>query len=130
MGSHLTDYILARSPEYEIVGITRWRSPKDNIRHILDKITLEYGDLLDLSSVQAVLAEHWLEFIFLARRILDLLPAREVFFLEYDGFPAVLGAGLFGHTHDGYFVDIGTPAGFAKAESDFGKGFVKKERKV
>jgi len=55
VGSHLADYILENFPEVQILGLARWRSPTDNIRHILDKITLEYGDLLDLSSLKTIL---------------------------------------------------------------------------
>ena len=56
VGSHLADYILANSPEVQISGLARWRAPKDNIKHILDKITLEYGDLLDLPSLKTLLS--------------------------------------------------------------------------
>ena len=64
VGSHLADYILANAPEYTIVGLARWRSPKDNIRHILDKVVVEYGDLTDYPSMHAVLEKHRPEFIF------------------------------------------------------------------
>ena len=64
VGSHLTDYILAKAPEYTIVGLARWRSPKDNVKHILDKVTLEYGDMTDFPSVHAALAKYRPEFIF------------------------------------------------------------------
>ena len=64
VGSHLADYILANAPEYTIVGLVRWRSPKDNIRHILDKVILEYGDMTDLPSIRAALEKHRPEFIF------------------------------------------------------------------
>ncbi|QQG45251.1 MAG: GDP-mannose 4,6-dehydratase [Candidatus Sungiibacteriota bacterium] len=64
VGSHLADYILTNRPEVEIVGITRWRSPKENIWHILDKITLEYGDLLDPFSLNRVLNNHRPDVIF------------------------------------------------------------------
>jgi GDP-mannose 4,6-dehydratase len=57
VGSHLADYILANFPEVQILGLARWRSPTDNIRHILDKITLEYGDLSDLPSLKTVLSK-------------------------------------------------------------------------
>ena len=42
----------------------RWRSPKDNIEHILDKVELCYGDLLDFSSLKTLLAKHQPEIIF------------------------------------------------------------------
>lgn len=64
VGSHLADYILANHPEYQIVGLTRWRSPKDNIHHILHSVTLEQGDLTDLPSLKHILETHRPKFIF------------------------------------------------------------------
>jgi len=64
VGSHLADYILANFPEVQILGLARWRSPKDNVRHVLDKITLEFGDLLDLSSLKTVLSRQKPDVIF------------------------------------------------------------------
>ncbi len=64
VGSHLADFILANFPEVQISGLARWRAPKDNIRHILDKITLEAGDLLDLSSLITVLSKQKPDVIF------------------------------------------------------------------
>jgi len=64
VGSHLADYVLANFPNVQIFGLSRWRSPKDNIKHILNKVVLEYGDLTDLPSIQAVLAEHKPDVIF------------------------------------------------------------------
>jgi len=64
VGSHLTDYILTEHPNIRIFGLVRWRSPKDNIKHILDKITLCYGDLLDLPSLETTLEKHRPDVIF------------------------------------------------------------------
>ena len=64
VGSHLADYILANFPEVQILGLARWRSPTDNIRHVLDKITLEYGDLSDLPSLKIVLSRQKPDVIF------------------------------------------------------------------
>lgn len=64
VGSHLADYILENHPEVEIIGLARWRSPKDNISNILDKITLEWGDLVDSFSLKAILTKHRPDFIF------------------------------------------------------------------
>lgn len=64
VGSHLSDYIIAEHSNVQILGLVRWRSPKDNIRHILDKITLCYGDLLDLSSLETILEKHKPDVIF------------------------------------------------------------------
>jgi len=64
VGSHLADHILANFPKVQILGLARWRAPRDNIRHILDKITLESGDLLDLSSLNAILLKQRPDVIF------------------------------------------------------------------
>ena len=64
VGSHLVDFILANHPGVKISGLARWRAPKDNIRHILDKITLESGDLSDLPSLKTILSEQQPDAIF------------------------------------------------------------------
>ena len=64
VGSHLADYILANFSEVQILGLARWRSPKDNIKHVLDKITLEFGDLLDLPSLKTILSRQKPDVIF------------------------------------------------------------------
>lgn len=64
VGSHLADYILDNYPDVEVLGLARWRAPKDNIRHIIDRITLEYGDLLDLSSLKSILLKQKPDVIF------------------------------------------------------------------
>ena len=64
VGSHLADYILKEHPEVQVLGLARWRSPKDNINHILDKITLCFGDLVDFSSLDTVLRKHKPDVIF------------------------------------------------------------------
>ena len=57
VGSHLVEYILANHPQTEIHGIKRWRSPKDNIRHVLDKLKLYDCDLRDLGSLIRVFGD-------------------------------------------------------------------------
>jgi GDP-mannose 4,6-dehydratase len=57
VGSHLADYLLANQPDNQVFGIKRWRSPKDNIRGILDRVTLYDCDLRDLSSLITVLSK-------------------------------------------------------------------------
>src|SRR3989344_1530823 len=64
VGSHLAEYILAKEPNAVVLGLVRWRSPKDNLKHILDKITFCYGDLLDMSSVENIIKEHKPDAIF------------------------------------------------------------------
>ena len=64
VGSHLADYVLENFPGVEILGLARWRSPTDNIRHILNRISLQFGDLLDSFSVRTILSEHKPDIIF------------------------------------------------------------------
>lgn len=64
VGSHLADYIIENHPEVTILGIVRWRSPKDNIKHILDKIILVDGDLEDPHSLRNILSAHKPDVIF------------------------------------------------------------------
>ena len=56
VGSHLAEYIIKSHPKVEIIGLTRWRSPTDNINHIIDKLNIKYGDLTDLPSLNNILS--------------------------------------------------------------------------
>jgi len=57
VGSHLADHLLAHT-DWKIFGMCRWRSPLDNIEHLIprierkDRIELIYGDLNDQVSLQ------------------------------------------------------------------------------
>ncbi len=62
VGSHLADYLLEQN--VEVYGLTRWRSPKENIRHCLDKIDLVHGDLLDVPSMHRAISKIRPNFIF------------------------------------------------------------------
>jgi len=64
VGSHLVEYILAHHPGTEISGIKRWRSPKDNIRGVLNKVKLYDCDLRDLGSLIRVFGEVQPDIIF------------------------------------------------------------------
>lgn len=64
VGSHLADYILQNFPKVQILGLARWRSSVENIEHIHDKVGLEYGDLLDLPSLKAILSRNQPDVIF------------------------------------------------------------------
>ena len=64
VGSHLADFILKEFPQIQVLGLIRWWEPKDNINHILDKITLCYGDLTDMPSLEKLLADHQPDVIF------------------------------------------------------------------
>jgi len=55
VGSHLAEYVLAHHPEVEVHGMVRWRSPRDNIRAIADRVRLHEGELRDLNSLVRVL---------------------------------------------------------------------------
>lgn len=56
VGSHLADYLLEHT-DWEIWGLCRWRSPLDNIAHLLprinagDRVHVVYGDLRDYLSI-------------------------------------------------------------------------------
>jgi GDP-mannose 4,6-dehydratase len=48
VGSHMADYLLDKA---EIIGLKRWRSPMDNVKHLIGKVKFYDGDLKDLSSM-------------------------------------------------------------------------------
>lgn len=64
VGSHLAEYILENHSEAEVAGLLRWRSPKENILSILNKINLYYGDLQDFPSLKKLLVEYRPNYIF------------------------------------------------------------------
>ena len=57
VGSHLADYLFLNT-KWKIYGACRWRSPTDNISHLVQEINskkrifLEYMDLTDYSSIE------------------------------------------------------------------------------
>jgi GDPmannose 4,6-dehydratase/GDP-4-dehydro-6-deoxy-D-mannose reductase len=55
VGSHLAEFLLADNPSVEVHGVVRWRSPLDNIRHILPRITLHQAELRDLNSLVSLM---------------------------------------------------------------------------
>lgn len=63
VGSHLADYCLAK-PDVEVYGTIRWRSKRDNICHIEDKINLHECDIKDAVSVQNMLKKVKPHYIF------------------------------------------------------------------
>ncbi len=69
VGSHLADYLLENT-DWEIVGLCRWRSPLDNIEHLLSKINLGgrlrlvYGDLRDTISIDRAVEHIQPDYIF------------------------------------------------------------------
>jgi len=69
VGSHLADYLLERT-DAEIYGMCRWRSPTDNIRHLLerinrgDRVKLLHGDLRDAASMRDVVEQSKPDLVF------------------------------------------------------------------
>lgn len=69
VGSHLADYLLENT-DWEIYGLARWRSPLDNISHLLprinskDRIQLLYGDLRDYLSIHEAVNQAQPDFVF------------------------------------------------------------------
>jgi GDPmannose 4,6-dehydratase/GDP-4-dehydro-6-deoxy-D-mannose reductase len=55
VGSHLAEYVLANHKDVAVHGLVRWRSPLDNIRGILNKVTLHQAELRDLNSLVLLL---------------------------------------------------------------------------
>ena len=56
VGSHLAEYLLTK-PDIVVYGTIRWRSRKENIAEIADKINLVDCDLKDAHSVDKVISE-------------------------------------------------------------------------
>ncbi len=63
-GSHLVEYLLDHQPEVKVFGIHRWRSPMENISHLVDRLTLVETDLRDYHSVYRMLEKVEPEIIF------------------------------------------------------------------
>jgi len=57
VGSHLAEYILNLREKHKIYGLCRWRSPRDNLANIYDKVSLIEADLSDLSSLIRLLKD-------------------------------------------------------------------------
>ena len=69
VGSHLADYLLEHT-DWELYGLIRWRSPLDNISHLLpdinraNRIKLVYGDLRDSDSINSAIRESSPDYVF------------------------------------------------------------------
>ncbi len=69
VGSHLADYLLENT-NWNIYGMCRWRSPLDNVEHLLDRANKKdrlyfvNGDLCDYISLQKVIAESMPDYVF------------------------------------------------------------------
>ncbi len=69
VGSHLADYLIERT-DWEVYGLCRWRSPLDNIAHLLprinahDRVHLLYGDLKDYLSLREAVKTAQPDYVF------------------------------------------------------------------
>lgn len=69
VGSHLTDFILANT-DWQIYGICRWRSPLENVEHLLEKVNendrlyFDYADLNDEISLIRIIQKIRPDYIF------------------------------------------------------------------
>lgn len=69
VGSHLADYLIAHT-DWDIHGMCRWRSPLDNVKHLLDRVNRHdrvsflYGDLRDYISIQNLVEQAKPDYVF------------------------------------------------------------------
>jgi GDP-mannose 4,6-dehydratase len=69
VGSHLADFLLENT-DWDIYGLCRWRSPLDNVEHLLDRVNRNdrvyflYGDLSDYLSLQNAVEEIRPDYVF------------------------------------------------------------------
>ena len=69
VGSHLADYLLENT-DWEIHGMCRWRSPQDNINHLIprvnskDRLYFHYGDLSDYVSLETIINKTKPDYVF------------------------------------------------------------------
>lgn len=69
VGSHLADFLLEKT-DWDLYGTCRWRSPLDNLQHLLaranakDRLYFLYADLRDYISLQNVIEEARPDYVF------------------------------------------------------------------
>ena len=69
VGSHLADFLLDET-DWEIYGVCRWRSPLDNVSHLLervnkkDRLFFDYADLNDEISLMTVINKVKPDYVF------------------------------------------------------------------
>lgn len=69
VGSHMADFLLENT-DWNVYGMVRWRSPLDNMEHLLprinkgDRLSLLYGDLRDYVSLVEVVKKAKPDYIF------------------------------------------------------------------
>lgn len=69
VGSHLADYLLVHT-DWDVYGVCRWRSPLDNVAHLLGRVNrreqvfFEYADLNDEMSLVRVIHDIRPDYVF------------------------------------------------------------------
>jgi len=69
VGSHLADYLI-KNTDWDIYGMCRWRSPLDNVEHLIDRANRKdrmffiFGDLCDYISLQNAVEESKPDYVF------------------------------------------------------------------
>lgn len=69
VGSHLADFLLANT-DWDVYGVCRWRSPLDNVTHLLElvnkknRVFFEYADLNDEISLISVVNKVKPDYVF------------------------------------------------------------------
>lgn len=69
VGSHLVDFLLENT-DWDVYGVCRWRSPLDNVEHLLerankkDRVFFEYADLNDEMSLIKVIKDIKPDYVF------------------------------------------------------------------
>ena len=69
VGSHLADFLLENT-DWNVYGVCRWRSPLDNVTHLLDRVNkkdrvfFEYADLNDEMSLITVVNKIKPDYVF------------------------------------------------------------------
>ncbi len=69
VGSHLADYLLEHT-DWDVYGVCRWRSPLDNVSHLLgrvnnkERVFFEYADLNDEISLITVVNKIMPDYVF------------------------------------------------------------------
>ena len=77
VGSHLADFLLENT-DWEVYGVCRWRSPLDNVEHLLDRVNkkdrifFDYADLNDEMSLITVIKKVKPDYVFKKDDILFL----------------------------------------------------------
>lgn len=69
VGSHLADFLLENT-DWDVYGVCRWRSPLDNVSHLLervnnkDRVFFDYADLNDQISLITVVNKVKPDYVF------------------------------------------------------------------